>query len=78
MFYDLRLRHSAYAAVTHGGRTAQSDHGPRVQHTEADAVMASLQIFPADNPWNTKIIDWPVAKNSKAIIDSIGASKPLR
>jgi len=48
-------------------------------HTpEADAVMASVQIFPADNPWNIKITDWPLHKNSKAIVDSIGATKPLR
>lgn len=45
---------------------------------EADAVCSALEIFPEDNPWNTVIEDWPVARNSKAMIASIGADKPLR
>lgn len=45
---------------------------------EADAIAAALEIFPADNPWNTTIEDWPVHPNSKRIVDSIGADKPLR
>ncbi len=34
-------------------------------------------IFPASNPWNQKVDDLPVAKNSKAIINSIGANDTL-
>lgn len=48
-------------------------------HTpEADAIMAAVEIFPPDNPWNTLIEDWPVHPNSKNLIASVGASKPLR
>ena len=45
---------------------------------EADAVMSAAEIFPADNPWNTLVEDWPVHPNSKKIVASIGAEKPLR
>lgn len=45
---------------------------------EADAIVAAMQIFPADNPWNTDISKWPVHPNSKNIVGSIGAEKPLR
>lgn len=45
---------------------------------EADAVLAKLQVFPPENPWNTKVADWPLHKSSAAIIESIGGEKPLR
>jgi hypothetical protein len=45
---------------------------------QADAILAALQIFPADNPWNQDISDWPVRANSRSIIASIGGGKPLR
>lgn len=45
---------------------------------EADAILADLQVFPPDNPWNTKISEWPLHKKSQAIIESIGLDKPLR
>ncbi len=45
---------------------------------EADAIMETVKMFPPDNPWNTKISDWPLHKNSQAIIDSIGGDKPMR
>jgi hypothetical protein len=45
---------------------------------EADAVASALEIFPEDNPWNTIIEDWPVHPNSKAMVASVGADKPLR
>lgn len=35
------------------------------------------QLFPADNPWNEKITNAPVAANSNALVASIGASSPL-
>lgn len=44
----------------------------------ADAILKGLQVFPADNPWNAKVADWPVHPNSKAIVGSVGADKPLR
>jgi len=45
---------------------------------EADAILAALEVFPPDNPWNIPVDEWPVAANSKAMIGLIGANKPLR
>ena len=45
---------------------------------EADAICSALEVFPPDNPWNQVVESWPVHPNSKAIIASIGADKPLR
>ena len=45
---------------------------------EADAICSALQILPPDNPWNTVVADWPTHPNSKAIVASVGADKPLR
>jgi hypothetical protein len=45
---------------------------------EADRILADLQVFPSDNPWNLDISRWPLHPNSKKIIASIGADKPLR
>jgi hypothetical protein len=44
----------------------------------ADAIVAAMQIFPADNPWNADVSKWPVHPNSAAIVASIGNDKPLR
>ena len=45
---------------------------------EADAICSALEVFPPDNPWNQVVSDWPLHPNSKNIIASIGADKPLR
>ncbi len=45
---------------------------------EADKILAALQVFPPDNPWNQDVSRWPVHPNSRNIIASIGAEKPLR
>jgi hypothetical protein len=45
---------------------------------EADAILAAMQIFPPDNPWNADVSKWPLHKNSAAIVASIGVDKPLR
>ena len=45
---------------------------------EAEAVLAALEVFPPDNPWNIPVDAWPVAPNSKAMIAAIGGAKPLR
>lgn len=44
---------------------------------EADRILASLPVFPPDNPWNEDISKLPVLKNSKEMITLIGADKPL-
>jgi hypothetical protein len=45
---------------------------------EADAILSALEVFPADNPWNQVVEDWPLHPNSQRIIASIGANKPFR
>jgi hypothetical protein len=44
---------------------------------EADAILAALQVFPPDNPWNQDISSLPLHADSTAIIARIGADKPL-
>ena len=44
---------------------------------EADQILATLQVFPPDNPWNEDVSQRPSAPDSRAIIASIGADKPL-
>ncbi len=44
---------------------------------EADRILAAMQIFPSDNPWNEDISKRPVRKNSKEMIAGIGADKRL-
>jgi hypothetical protein len=43
----------------------------------ADQVLAAMQIFPADNPWNEDISRRPVDANSKNLVASVGAEKSL-
>ena len=45
---------------------------------EADKILAALQTFPPDNPWNEDIASLPVHPNSKKMIASIGAGKSLQ
>src|SRR5258708_28307104 len=45
---------------------------------EADAILAALEVFPEDNPWNLVVTDWPLHPNSQKIVASIGGRKPLR
>ena len=45
---------------------------------EADAILSALEVFPADNPWNLLIENWPVHPNSKAIVGTIGPDKVFR
>jgi len=44
---------------------------------EADKILAALQVFPPDNPWNEDISKLPVRQNSKAIIATIGPNKRI-
>jgi hypothetical protein len=45
---------------------------------EADAILAALEVYPPDNPWNQLVEEWQVHPNSSKIIASIGANKPFR
>jgi hypothetical protein len=44
---------------------------------EADKILAALQVFPPDNPWNEDISQLSVHRKSKEIIARIGADKKL-
>ena len=44
---------------------------------EADAVLAALQVFPKNNPWNEDITKRPVHPDSAKIVASVGADKTL-
>jgi hypothetical protein len=67
-----------------GGSTSAAP-GPAVAATVPTAtaeatgppVIDGVQIFPANNPWNTDISTYPVDPNSAAYIASIGASTGL-
>ncbi len=45
---------------------------------EADAILSALEVFPANNAFNQLVDQWPLHPNSKNIVASIGADKPLR
>jgi hypothetical protein len=45
---------------------------------EADAVLAALEVFPPDNPWNLVVDDWPLAPRSREMIAAVGAGKKFR
>src|SRR5215468_4971572 len=57
---------------------------PKITHPvmfdtpEADKILAALQVFPPDNPWNQDISSRPVHPNSKKMIAGIGAAKSLQ
>jgi hypothetical protein len=44
---------------------------------EADRILAALEVFPADNPWNEDISRRPVHANSSRMIASVGTDKSL-
>ena len=44
---------------------------------EADAILARLKVFPADNPWNEEVLDRPVRPDSSLLVSSIGADASL-
>ena len=44
---------------------------------EADAVLAAMQVFPKDNPWNEDISKLPIHKDSDRMIAQIGKDKKL-
>ncbi len=44
---------------------------------EADRILAALQVFPADNPWNEDVSQLPVHPNSDKMIATIGAARRL-
>ncbi len=54
------------------------DHPLMFDTPQADAICSAMEVFPPDNAFNQVVEDWPVHANSKQIVASIGADKPLR
>jgi hypothetical protein len=44
---------------------------------EADRILAALQVFPDDNPWNEDISSRPVHPNSRNLVASVGNERIL-
>ena len=42
------------------GKPAGDQTAGPVQHARGRRILANLQVFPPDNPWNTDVSDWPV------------------
>jgi hypothetical protein len=67
------------------GREQDRDRPPMPEITrpvmfntpEADRIMAALQVFPTDNPWNEDISGRPLHPNSQKLVASVGAEKIL-
>ena len=57
------------------GGAATTDEAPPPE--ENVPTIEGVAIFPADNPWNTDISDYPVHPNSAAFLASIGAAGRL-
>ncbi len=82
LFFVPLLTGGSYRNVAAAPPTAKSANRvaePTLFNTDvADAIVGRMQVFPADNSWNADVSQWPLHKNSAAIIASIGADKPLR
>ena len=62
----------------HAAKMPKIDQPVLFNTAEADGICSALEIFPANNPWNLVIEDWPLHPQSPAIIAAIGADKPFR
>jgi len=60
-----------------GGGVVEIKHPVMWDTPEADALLASMQIFPPDNPWNQDVSGMPVHPDSARMIASVGADKQL-
>jgi hypothetical protein len=70
-----------------GGAAREESHAPRVPKftrpvlfntPEADAILAALQVFPKNNPWNEDISKRPVHPESERLVASVGKDKTVR
>src|SRR5438045_6381979 len=67
---------AALAATAAGQPPAPAITRPILFNTpEADRILAALQVFPPDNPWNEDISKLPVHPVSAQMIAGIGAGK---
>jgi hypothetical protein len=78
MTHNRHFHNLLLVGVIGGAGLALAADQPALFNTpEADRILATLQVFPPDNPWNEDISRLPVRENSKAIIAGIGADKHL-
>lgn len=76
----LLARVAGFTGLAGAGEPPAADAGDKpvmFNTAAADRILAGLQVFPKDNPWNEDISARPVLKNSKEMIAGIGAGKPL-
>ncbi|MCC7425039.1 MAG: hypothetical protein IT428_32620 [Planctomycetaceae bacterium] len=45
---------------------------------EADVILSALEVFPADNPFNLDVSQWPLHPQSSDLVSTIGRDKPFR
>src|SRR5262249_19597578 len=78
-FSTLLLSATLLAALSPGDRPKMPEISKTVMFNtpEADRILAALQVFPPDNPWNEDISKLPVHPISKKMIAGIGADKRL-
>jgi hypothetical protein len=67
----------AKSAGRERGRMPELTRPVMFNTSEADRILAALQVFPPDNPWNEDISKRPVHPNSKRLVGSIGSEKHL-
>jgi hypothetical protein len=81
------LRTFTYARGLFGGASAREEPHLKVPKLsrpllfntpEADALLAGLQVFPKNNPWNEDISRRPVHPDSERMIAAIGREKTMR
>ena len=69
---------STSAAVTNGdSSTAGSSTSTTGGASSGGPTLAGCTMFPADNPWNTDISEYPLHPDSESFIDSIGRNTNL-
>src|SRR5215813_9127885 len=78
-FSPLLLSATLVAALAHGDRPKMPQITKPVlfNTAEADRILAALQVFPPDNPWNEDISKLSVHPTSQKMIAGIGADKRL-
>ncbi|MBI4612052.1 MAG: hypothetical protein HY720_00415 [Planctomycetes bacterium] len=67
---------AAFAAAALPARAQRGDERKKVG-LGPGASLGGARPFPADNPWNQEVSRLPIDPNSDALIESIGADRPL-
>jgi hypothetical protein len=72
-----RFRHPVERLLIAIAVLAGCSSEPEPQLPQESPSLEGIAIFPADNPWNTRVDGEPVDPDSDAIIASIGLDTPL-